>query len=219
MMATQELIDWSDVKGAAEKLAGNWSDFDSFVWLRAYDLKDADKWAVWYTSHRDAGLLAQSNEQAINKRLEQFSEVGDPDLVFERHSSWLVGHMDGFSIRVFRADGSITPAFEEFCRIKEDLDAYLVLVESDYSEREYEATLENYREEMWRLRDELPEGWEAEVYSWFSDHGHDQFIENRDDQGGWAPQEKLVEALEALGLYQPQADEPIILNVPNRQVL
>jgi hypothetical protein len=24
---------------------------------------------------------------------------------------------------------------------------------------------------MWRLKDGLPEGWEAEVFSWFSDHG------------------------------------------------
>lgn len=211
-MATQELIDWSDVKGAAEKVAGNWKDFDSFVWHRAYDLEDADKWANWYTSHRDAGLLAQSNEQAINKRLEQFTEADDPDLVFERHSSWLVGQMDGFSIRVFRADGSITPAFEEFCRIKEELDAYPVLDESDYSEREYEATLENYREELWRLRDELPEGWESKVYSYFSDNDHDRYLENRDDMGGWAPREKLIEALEALGLYPQEADQPVVVN-------
>ena len=122
--------------------------------------------------------------------------------------------MDGFSIRVFRADGTISPAFEEFCRIKEDLDAYPVLDESDYSEREYEATLENYREELWRLRDELPEGWEAEVDSWFSDHGRDRYLENRDNVGGWAPREKLIEALEALGLCPPTADEPIIVNVP-----
>ncbi len=127
--------------------------------------------------------------------------------------------MDGFSILVFRSDGSITPAFEEFCRIKEDLDGYPILDESDYSEREYEATLENYREEMWRLRDELPEGWEAQVYSWFSDHGHDEFTENRDDQGGWAPKEKIVEALEALGLYPPQADEPIIVTLPGKDQL
>lgn len=218
-MATQEVIDWSDVESAAEKLAGNWKDFNSFVWHRASDLEDAGKWAVWYTSHRDAGLLAQSNEQVINKRLEQFTEADDPDLVFERHSSWLVGHMDGFSIRVFRAGGSITPAFEEFCRIKEDLDGYPILDESDYSDREYEATLENYREELWRLRDELPEGWEGQVYSWFSDHGHDQFIENRDDQGGWAPKEKIVEALAALGLYPPKADQPITVTVPSKDRL
>ena len=169
---------------------------------------------IWYTSHRDAGLLAQSNEQAINKRLEPFTEGDDPDLVFESHSHWAVGHVDGFSLRVFKPDGSITPAFEEFCRIKEELEGYPVLDESDYSDREFEATLENYREELWRLRDQLPEGWEAEVYSWFGDNGQDRFTENRDDQGGWAPKEKIVEALEALDLYPPQADQPVIVDVP-----
>jgi hypothetical protein len=214
-MATRQITDWSDVTSAAEGLAGNWRNFDSFAWHRAYELVDADKWAIWYTSHRDAGLLAQSNEQAINKRLEQFAEGADPDLVFESHSHWAVGHVDGFSVRVFKADGTITPAFEEFCRIKEELEAYPILNESDYSEREYEATLENYREELWRLQGELPEGWEAKVYTWFSDNGHDEFIEDRDDRGGWAPRQKIIEALEALRLVPPEADQAVFVSVPN----
>ena len=49
-MATQELIDWSDVKSAAEALAGNWKEFDRSAWHRAYDLEDADQWTIWYTS-------------------------------------------------------------------------------------------------------------------------------------------------------------------------
>lgn len=218
-MPTKQVTDWSDVESAAEALAGNWRDFDSFAWHRAYDLEDADKWAIWYTSHRDAGLLEQSNDQAINEWLKPFSEGDDPDLVFESHSHWAVGHVDGFSVRVFSLDGTITPAFEEFCRIKEELDAYPVLDESDYSNREYEATLENYRGETWRLRDELPVGWEAEVFSWFSDNGHDEFTENRDDQGGWAPRDEILKALDALGLYPPQADQAIIVDVPNKNEL
>jgi hypothetical protein len=214
-MATRQITDWSDVTSAAEGLAGNWRNFDSFSWHRAYELDDADKWAIWYTSHRDAGLLAQSNEQAINKRLERFAEGDDPDLVFETHSHFAVGHVDGFSLRVCKADGTITPAFQEFCRLKEELDAYPILNETDYSEREYEATLENYREELWRLRGELPEGWEEKVYSWFSDNGQDEFIESRDDTGGWAPREKIIEALAALGLVPPEAEQAVIVSVPN----
>ena len=198
-MATTREIDWSDVEGAAKALAGNWQDFDCFAWHRGYELEDADKWCVWYTSHRDSGLLSQSNENVFNERLRPFSEGDDPDLVFERHSSWLVGFMDGFSVRVSRPDGSITTAFEEFCRIKEALEGYPILDEQDYTEREYLETLDNYRSEMWREKD-LPEGWEAEVYSWFSDNCLDECIENRDDRGGWAPREKIVEALQALGL-------------------
>jgi hypothetical protein len=199
-MATARDIDWSDVEGAAKALAGSWREYDSFCWSRGYEINDADQWMIWYTSSRDAGLLEQSNEQAINDRLRPFSEGDDPNLVFERHSHWAVGHLDGFSIRVFRADGSITPAFEEFCRIKDELDTYPVLDEEDYSNREYVATLENYTSEMWRIKDDLPDDWQEEVYSYFSDNGLDEYTENRDDRGGWAPREKIVEALKALGL-------------------
>jgi hypothetical protein len=82
---------------------------------------------------------------------------------------------------------------------KEALEGYPVLDSEDYGEMELQATLDNYRSEMWREKS-LPEGWEAEVYSWFSDRCLDEFIENRDDRGGWAPRVKLVEALQALGL-------------------
>jgi len=199
-MRTAREIDWSDVEGAAKALAGNWRDFDCFAWSRGYELEDAGNWLLWYTTSRDAGLWEQSNEKAINDRLRSFSEGDNADLVFERHSHWAVGHLDGFSIRVFRADGSVTPAFEEFCRIKDELDTFPVLDEEDYSAREYAATLENFASEMWSLRKELPEGWEAEVYSWFSNNGMDRYTDSLDDQGGYAPREKIVEALKALGL-------------------
>ncbi|MHB1425538.1 MAG: hypothetical protein ACYC3I_20410, partial [Gemmataceae bacterium] len=75
-----------------------------------------------------------------------------------------------------------------------------ILDESDYSRREYEATLANYREAMGELKDELPCGWESKVYSWFDDHGQDRFIENRDDRGGHAPREAILAALHDLGL-------------------
>lgn len=194
------MIDWSDVESAAKEAAGNWREFDCFAWHRGCDLEDADNWMVSYTSNRDSGLLVQSNEKAINKRLEQYAEGGDSDLVFERHTHWACGYLDGFSLRVFRPDGTVSPAFEEFCRIQEQLEDYPLLDESDYSEREYTSTLENYCSEAWRLRDTLPEGWEADVYRWFSENGHDEHTENRDDQGGWAPREALIDALKALGL-------------------
>lgn len=205
-MSRPTCIDWSDLEAAAKVLAGNWREFDSFSWHRGYDLDDSDNWALVYTSNRDSGLLDQSNEQAINKTLEKYTEGDDPDLVFETHSHWAVGHVDGFSIRVYRPDGSITPAFEELCKIQERLDDYPLLDESDYSERELEATLENYRSEIGPYRSDLPDGWESEVYRYFSDNGEDRYIENRDDQGGWAPREALVEALIDLGLLEPDEE-------------
>ena len=198
-MATTQDIDWTDVEAAGKALAGAWRDIPCFCWHRGCDLQDADSWMLWYSSSRDAGLLEQSNEKVFNERLRPFSEGDDPDLVFERHSHWAVGYLDGFSIRVYQQDGTITPAFEQFCSIKDALENYPVLDEADYSEREWRETLDNYRNEMWREKD-LPEGWDSEVYGWFSDHCLDQFTENKDDQGGFAPREKIVEALQALGL-------------------
>lgn len=194
-------MDWTDVQQAAKEMAGSWRKFECFAWHRSRDLEDADQWAIVYTSHRDSGLLDQSNHAEITKRLAPFTEGDDPDVVFESHSHWAVGHIDGFSIRVVKADETITPAFEELCRIKAALEDYPVLSESDFSEREYVAALENYRNELGRLADPLPDGWGAEVYSWFSDHGDERFIENRDDQGAWAPRENIIGALQALGLW------------------
>ena len=76
------------------------------------------------------------------------------------------------------------------------MDDYPILDEADYSEREYEATLENYRNEMWAFKD-LPEGWESEVYSWFSDN-RQRAVENRDDQGGYPQEDDLRAAFNAL---------------------
>jgi len=211
-MTGKKQIDWSDIEAAAKEMAGNWRKFNCFAWHRGCKLEDAENWAIHYTSNRDSGLLEQSNEAEINKRLHPFSEGADPDLVFEQHSHWACGYLDGFSIRVYGPDGSITPAFGEFCRIKEALEDYPVLNEEDYSDREYEATLENYACEMWNVKD-LPDGWESEVYTWFSDHSHDRYTENADDQGGWAPKEKILEALRALGYIQGEAeDTPIIVS-------
>jgi hypothetical protein len=193
-------IDWTDVEAAAKAAAGNWRRFSCFAWHRGYGLEDADCWAIFYTSGRDAGLLDQSNHAEIARLLGLFMEGDDPDVVHETHSHWAVGYLEGLSIRVYGKDGGTTDAFREFCHIKEKLDDYPILNESDYAEREYAATLENYRSEMWAVRNELPEGWEAEAYSWFGDHGHDRFTENRDDQGGYAPKENITEALQDLGL-------------------
>jgi hypothetical protein len=56
-------IDLNDVEEAARLMAGNWEQFDSFILSRGYRLADADRWMIGYTSHRDAGLLAQSNHK------------------------------------------------------------------------------------------------------------------------------------------------------------
>lgn len=188
-----------DIEEAAKKVAGNWQDFNCFIWFRDRELTDADQWAVIYTHNRDSGLLDQSNANVIEKELAPFSEGDDPDLVFESHSHWAVGHIDGFSVRVFK-DGKVTDAFQKYHELAERLDDYPILDESDYSDREYEATLENIEDAAWRLKNEfdLPDGWEGEVYSWLSDNESSE-VENADDQGGYPHEDALRRAFESLG--------------------
>jgi len=184
---------------AAKSAAGNWRRFHCFAWFRQKEIVKPDDWAIFYTHHRDSGLLDQSNAAIIRKALEPFTKGDDPDVVFETHSSWLVGWMEGFSIRVFRR-GRITKAFRVWHELQERMDAYPILSESDYSEREFNATLENIPLMAWRLAKQftLPEGWESEVYDWLSQH-NDSALENTDDQGGCPSEAEIEEALIALG--------------------
>jgi hypothetical protein len=194
-----------DLDEAAKKAAGNWADFTCFVWFRRNEIEDAENWAVIYTHNRDSGLLDQSNAAVMEKAMKPFSEGDDPDVVFESHSHWAVGHVDGFSVRVFK-NGAITKAFETYHNLAQQLDDYPILDESDYSDRESEATLDNIKDAAWRLKNDfsLPDGWQWQVYQWLSDHRCAE-IENVDDQGGYPSESALLEAFDALG-FEPSKD-------------
>src|SRR6516225_1706087 len=125
---------------AASQAAGNWKRYSCFCWDRLREIDDPDDWAIIYTHHRDSGLLDQSNAAAIADALRPFSETNNPDVVFESHAHWAVGHVDGFSMRVYRVD-AITDAFRTYHELSERLAEYPILEESDYAEREHDATL------------------------------------------------------------------------------
>ena len=187
------------LEDAAKQLAGNWQKFESFCWFRESEIADPDTWAIIYTHNRDSGLLDQSNADAVAEALKAFSEMDDADVVFESHDHWAVGHVDGFSIRVYR-NGEITEAFKTYHDLMEQMDGYPVLNEEDYCNRELEATLENISDAAWRLKGafDLKDGWESEVFSWFWDH-RQSAVENRDDQGGYPEEDDLRTAFDALG--------------------
>jgi hypothetical protein len=186
------------LEDAARQAAGNWQKFECFCWFRESEIDDPNPWSIIYTHNRDSGLLDQSNADAIAEALEPFTGGDHPDIVTETHDHWAVGHVDGFSIRVYR-DGEITDAFRTYHDLMEQLDGYPVLDEEDYSRREYEATCENIADAAWRVKHEytLPDGWEGAVCSWLSDH-RQRAVENRDDQGGYPEEDDLREAFDAL---------------------
>lgn len=190
-----------DLKDAAKEAAGNWRKFSCFVWYRDSELERPEDWAVIYTHNRDSGLLDQSNAAAISMALLSFTEGDDPDVVFESHNHWAVGHVDGFSLRVFR-DREVTEAFRVYHELAERMADYPVLDENDYSEREFNVTFDNIGLAAWGLKNQfvLPEDWQSHVYDWLSEN-RDHSLDNRDDQGGWPEETDLRAAFEALG-YQ-----------------
>jgi hypothetical protein len=74
-MAMSNTIDWTNVEAAAKEMAGNWQNFTCFAWHRARDVEDAEQWAIFYTSGRDAGLLDQSNHEEIVKLLSPLPQI------------------------------------------------------------------------------------------------------------------------------------------------
>ena len=196
-----------ELNDAAKQAAGNWKRFPYFIWDRS-SIPDADHWAILYTHHRDSGLLDQSNAGVIRKVMEPFTCGNDPDVVMESHSHWVVGSIEGFSLRVFR-DGDITTAFRQYHELAEALDGYPILDDEDYSRREYEATIENLVSCAWRLQHEfaLPADWQYDVYDWLSDNDGSA-IENMDDQGGCPSEEALRTAFAALGYPSAAAVSP-----------
>jgi hypothetical protein len=188
-----------DLEDAAKLAAGNWRQFKCFAWYRTAKLLDADSWCIVYTHHRDSGLLDQSNAAAIEKALAPLLERDDPDVVAEHHYHWACGWIAGFSIRVIRGE-NITDAFRTYHDLAARLEHYPVLDETDYSNREYDATISNIGESAWRLKRQyaLPLEWEADVYAWLSDH-RPSAVDNVDDQGGYPKEADLQAAIDARG--------------------
>ena len=190
-------VDYAEL---AAQAAGNWRSFESFGW---HDQPhDAENFTIIYTHNRDSRLLEESNAAAIDAELEPFREGDDPDVIAEHHGHWACGWVDGYAIRVFRQDGTITEAFQRLCDLNERLEDYPVLDDEDYSRREYEATLENIRSVGGRwVKSDAPDDWDKQVFSWFWDDEQEEVI-SRDDQGGYPSDEAMKRALLDLDFFE-----------------
>jgi hypothetical protein len=79
---------------------------------------------------RSSKRRSQVTDASLSSPFLPFTEGDDPDVVFESHSHWAVGHVDGFSIRVFDGDGKITEAFRKYHELAEAMDDYPILINS-----------------------------------------------------------------------------------------
>ena len=81
---------------AAQKAAGNWQRFQSFVWFRRNEIKDADQWAVIYTHNRDAACWTNQTQRQLKRRCSRSAMAMTPTWFSNRIRHWAVGHVDGF---------------------------------------------------------------------------------------------------------------------------
>jgi hypothetical protein len=182
----------------AEKSAGNHRRFDSFMWFARPE--SSDRWALVYTHSRDSGLLEKSNAAFIDRELEPFAEDA---VVAESHSHFAVGYVDGFAIKVYDDNGSITPAFIRWYELNCRMEDYPLLDEDDYYQREVDATIDNILGELRSIEytsadSETTDDIAYAVYRWLWDNDQGE-VENRDDQGGYPSTEAIIGALIALG--------------------
>lgn len=142
--STRKNADYGYAEALAEKLVGNWQNFKDFSWSGAPD-ENSENWTVVYTENRDSDLMEKANAKAIDAIMSKFPE---DQVKPERHSHWAVGYVDGYSIRVYEEDGSLTPAFQAWADIQERLEDYPILDESGLSEMESEALIENIKDSI-----------------------------------------------------------------------
>lgn len=213
----------------AREIVGNHTKFQSHAWHIEMPEDFDSKWATVYTSSRGSGLLEKSNESAILRTLRPFTGTWeDGDAVEEIGANhFALGYLDGFIIRVYDAEGELTPAFLAYAEMHGAMENYPILDESDYCEREFEATLDNVASQIRSVRHRTDlygrEPDAGEVYRWLSDNDQGE-LENTDDCGGFPSDDSVLEALLSLGMWyeddcdSPQGDAPVIVNAESPAV-
>lgn len=156
-------------------------------YIAGSDDEGVDWGRTGFSTHRDDDIYGRSNFRVACKDLE--ADYPD-DFRVQGASHWAVGWVDELLVRILKpgveldygdvlAEGDITEAFKAAMKLQSELVDYPILDESDYSELEYEETINNLKSAFdgWG---NLPGGvdWPEdknkqdvaeEVYSWLSD--------------------------------------------------
>lgn len=127
---------WIEEK--AKEAAGNWQHFQSFGWHGRPD--DAENFCIVNVSNRDSNTLERANAAGIIAELKEFGD----DVDVECHGHWAVGHVNALVVRVYGANGEITPAFIRLCELNAILEDYPVLDDELYAKMEAEEQDESW---------------------------------------------------------------------------
>ena len=171
----------------AEKAVAESARIPDFMYFG--DLPIGETWAFTFSKHRDSTIIDESNWDAIRELLiEKFPD--DTEIVHSSH--WAVGWIDQPAVRMLDDAGRITPAGAEAIRILEQMKDYPLLDEDDYSQREFDKSIENIK---WAHGLNAPEA--KAVYGWLS-HNNQSEVESVDDGGAYPSEAAVAEALKAL---------------------
>lgn len=165
-----------------------------------------DTWALGpVIVTRDSTLLDQSNAHAIKALLNSDESLAD-DWEITQCSHWACGWVDHLSYRVVDDKGEPT----RIARIVRGWFDYLkneypIADESDYSQRECDATFDNVKEAGRRfVKEGAPDTWVSLCLDWF-DANDSSALESRDDQGGYPSVEQMKAALAAIDCLDSEA--------------
>jgi hypothetical protein len=186
-----------NVADHASEAAGNWRKFGSFAW---HDKPaDADRWFIWNTTNRDADLVTQSNHAQIAAALEPFTAGDDPDVRAHSASHWAVGWVEGFEIRVYGADGSITEAYKAADELICAMADYPILSDEDFSEREHAALCDAIAEVGRNMTgSRARKGWPSYVAHWLHENEQGETEDTGEGKGAYPSEESVRRALGAL---------------------
>jgi hypothetical protein len=185
-----------------KEMAGNHFKIADFCWDRRSDLDDPQNWCLYHYVHRDSGLVDQSNGHVIETKMRPFVARGTAHL--EHFSHWAVGWIDAVAIKVYSKDGTPTKAVTVLFDLLQKLDDYPLLDETEYCNREYDATLQNIRTQaIGLIMPNPPAGWESDVYRWLGDNDGSA-LENIDDRGPCPDDDQVKAALKALNLFRKE---------------
>jgi hypothetical protein len=125
-------------------------------------------WGLCYgLEHRDSSILEQSNSAAIQAMIKEAELTEDFETCHFNH--WAVGWIDELAIRLVTEDGINTRALVFFQNILDQLADYPILNEDDWSNREYEDTLDTlescYKWDLESAGYVLPDDWSSTLYS------------------------------------------------------
>lgn len=156
---------------------------------------------------RDSNLREESNAAVLKKVLEEKTEFNDKwEIVSCSH--WAVGWVEHLSYEAIGPDGEATDLHEWLGEWFGGLLDYPFADDSDFYERQYEATIKNITDVGYSLVDDAkaPEDWAEQVFDWFRDNDENA-LEDHDDTGAYPSKEQMEAALRALGWLEDDEDE------------